>query len=60
MLTRLLKRAIGSGVVLSEGDEWKRKRKIMSDLFTFDLIKRNYEKIADICTESMVEHEKNA
>ena len=40
---------IGNGLVFSEGESWKRKRKIMSKLFNFELLKENIPKICSIC-----------
>lgn len=35
------KMVIGEGIVFSEGEVWKGKRKVMSKLFSFDLINKN-------------------
>jgi cytochrome P450 len=43
------KAAIGEGLVFSEGDNWKKKRKILSKVFNFDLIQENIPKISEIC-----------
>jgi cytochrome P450 len=40
---------LGEGIVLSEGETWKNKRKLLSKVFNFDLIKENIPKIIDIC-----------
>jgi cytochrome P450 len=40
---------IGEGLIFSEGDGWKRKRKITSKLFTFDILLHNIDKISQIC-----------
>ena len=39
---------MGDGLAFSEGENWKRKRKIMSKVFNFDLIKKNIPKICQI------------
>jgi len=36
-------------MILNEGDVWKRKRRILSDIFNFDFVKRNIPKMKDIC-----------
>jgi cytochrome P450 len=43
------KAAFGEGLVFSEGDIWKKKKKILSKVFNFDLIKENISKISEIC-----------
>jgi cytochrome P450 len=35
----------GEGLVFSEGDLWKNKRKLLSKVFNFDLVKENIPKI---------------
>jgi cytochrome P450 len=35
----------GEGIVFSEGEHWKNKRKLMSKVLNFDLIKENIPKI---------------
>lgn len=35
----MTKKFAGPGVALAEGKEWKRKRKILVDVFNFDSIK---------------------
>lgn len=34
-----LKQFLGDGLLLSEGNEWRYKRKIMSDIFSFEFVK---------------------
>jgi cytochrome P450 len=40
---------IGEGLILSEGDSWRKKRKITSKLFTFDILLHNINNISEIC-----------
>ena len=42
----ILKRGTGEGLVFSEGDEWKMKRKVLTEVFNFDFIKSLAPKIA--------------
>jgi cytochrome P450 len=35
----------GNGIVFSEGELWKNKRKLMSKVFNFELVKENISKI---------------
>lgn len=42
-------------MVFTEGDLWKNKRKLMSKVFNFDLIRENIPKIAEICDKSFNE-----
>jgi cytochrome P450 len=43
------KAVLGEGLVFSEGEIWKNKRKLMSKVFNFDLIKENIPTIVEIC-----------
>jgi cytochrome P450 len=49
MLIAGIKAVVGEGLVFSEAEVWKNKRRLMSKVFNFDLIKGNIAKIADIC-----------
>jgi cytochrome P450 len=49
MLIAGIKAVLGEGLVFSEAEMWKNKRKLMSKVFNFDLIKENIHKIAEIC-----------
>jgi len=42
---------MGHGVMFSEGDEWKKKRRIMSTVFNFEFIKSKIPLIAKITQE---------
>lgn len=44
-----LKYLIGNGLVFSENEEWKTKRRIMSSVFNYDFIKSKIPLIAKIC-----------
>lgn len=46
-----LKSLIGEGLLFSEGNEWKRKKKIMSNVFNFDFIKSKIQNIFEISHE---------
>lgn len=48
-----IQRSLGHGIAFSEGDEWKRKRKIMNSVFNFDFITDCIPKIARICDEGL-------
>lgn len=45
IMTQAIERAMGRGIPFSEGEEWKRKRKIISTVFNFDFIKSMTGKI---------------
>ena len=51
------KSAMGEGVPFSEGGVWKRKRKIISKVFNFDLISKITPKISKICDAALEELE---
>lgn len=59
VLTLGLKKIAGKGLFLSEGNEWKKKRKILSKVFNFDLVKGNIGEIANICDSSLDKFEEN-
>lgn len=37
-LIQNIQRSLGHGIAFSEGNEWKRKRKIMNSVFNFDFL----------------------
>jgi len=39
---------VGNGLLLSEGAEWKKKKKIMSNVFNFDFLKSKIKAISAI------------
>ena len=43
-----IKSVIGSGLFLSEGDDWKKKKKILSNVFNFDFIHSKIPLIAKV------------
>lgn len=49
MLVAGTKAALGEGLAFSEGDIWKNKRKLLSKVFNFELIKGNISKVSEIC-----------
>ena len=55
---RNMQRCLGHGIVFSEGDEWKKKRKIISSVFNYDFIKANIPKILRLCNDNMDRMEK--
>ena len=52
-----LKRTVGNGLLLSEGEIWARQRKILYRIFNFDYLKSQAPKIAEICDFSIKETE---
>ena len=50
--------ALGNTMILNEGDVWKRKRKVLSEIFNFDFIKRNVPRMREICKEMVLRMEK--
>ena len=52
-----IKRLTGTGLLLSEGDVWERKRKILNKMFNFNYIKSLVPKAAEICDYSIRETE---
>lgn len=38
-ITLNMKRALGSGIIFSEGETWKRKRHVINSVFNFDFLK---------------------
>ena len=44
---------IGNGLFFAEGDEWKKKKKILTSVFNFNFIKNQTPKIIRICDEAM-------
>lgn len=55
-LAEPLKLVFGEGgLVFSEGEDWKNKRKLMSKVFNFELLTKNIPKIAAICDKAFEE-----
>lgn len=50
-----LQQIIGEGLLLSEGESWKKKRKILSYVFNFDFIHSKVRAIADIASKALLE-----
>ena len=50
-----LRRVLGNGLVFSEGQAWKHKRKILNKVFNFNFVKSLCERISTICDESIEE-----
>lgn len=48
-----LKRIIGGGILLSEGEIWKDKRKVMNKIFNYDFITDNIPKIERIIDQAL-------
>jgi cytochrome P450 len=53
-------RAMGRGIAFSEGQEWKRKRKIISAAFNFDFVKSITHKIEKLCDKAIRDVEETA
>jgi cytochrome P450 len=49
LLVKGIKGVFGDGILFSEGDIWKNKRKIISKTFNFELLRENIPKISGIC-----------
>lgn len=49
---------MGRGIPFSEGEEWKRKRRIINTVFNFDFIKSMTPKIEKVCSQAIVDVEK--
>lgn len=52
-LTELSSKLLGKGLVFSEGEEWKRKRRIFSAFFTYEFINSKIDDIARICDQCL-------
>lgn len=48
-----IKSMLGNGLIFSEGNEWKMKKKIMSNVFNHEFIKSKVGLIARICQEKI-------
>ena len=53
-----LQRSLGHGIAFSEGEEWKKKRKIMNSLFNYDFIKSTIPIMILSCNKAFEEAEK--
>lgn len=53
-------RGLGKGLVFSEGQTWKKKRRVLNKLFTFDLIKQLCFSIEEICDKALTKSERTA
>lgn len=51
---------MGRGIPFSEGEEWKRKRRIINTVFNFDFIKSMTPKIEKLCAQAITDVEKTA
>jgi cytochrome P450 len=51
---------LGEGLVFSEGNTWKVHRKVISKLFTFDMLLDNIPKISEICDRVLDSFEKDS
>lgn len=49
-----LKDMVGSGLFLSEGDDWKKKKKILSNVFNYDFIRSKIPLIATVAQEQIL------
>lgn len=53
--TSSVRAVIGSGLFLTEGDDWKKKKKILSNVFTFDFIRSKIPLIVKMTDEKIKE-----
>ena len=53
------KRAVGEGLVFSEGKKWKMKRKVLNAVFNFDFVKSFIPKITKLCDQTLDNFEGN-
>ena len=51
---------IGDGLLFSEGENWKKKRKILNQVFNFNFIKSQYPRIIHYCQSTLDEMEADA
>jgi cytochrome P450 len=51
---------MGRGIPFSEGEEWKRKRKIINAVFNFDFVKSMTYKIEKLCAKAIKDVEESA
>ena len=45
----LMTEGTGLGVIMSEGNQWKMKRKLVNEIFTFDFMKAQTPLISNVC-----------
>ena len=53
-----VRRGLGEGLLFSEGNSWKMKRKVLTQVFNFDFLKRLAPKIAGISDYALEKVEK--
>jgi len=58
MMSKPIERAMGSGIPFSEGDIWKKKRRIITKVFTFEFVLSKIEKMRQLCEKAIVDIEK--
>ena len=58
IFVKILGEAIGNGILFAEGEEWKKKKKILANVFNYDFIVDLIPQINQICESSMNEMEK--
>ena len=58
MISRNFIRCLGAGIGMAEGEEWRRKRKIISTVFNFDMLVASIPTIVKVCNENMEVMEK--
>ena len=54
------RRGLGNGLILSEGNAWKMKRKVLQEVFHFDFIKSLAPKIESTCEKVLNKMENNS
>ena len=53
-----MERGVGEGIVFTEGEIWKKKRRVLNKVFNFDFIKILTPTIANLCDKAFEELEK--
>ena len=48
-----MRRVVGDGLTFSEKDFWKKKRKILSQVFSYDFIYQKHNEVIRICDETL-------
>lgn len=51
-MTMNIKRVFGVGIATAEGEDWKKKRKLLNPIFNFDFLKANIPTIIRICNDN--------
>jgi cytochrome P450 len=46
-------RVMGYGIPFSEGDQWKRKRRIINEVFNFEFLKSKIKTMEHLCSKAI-------